>query len=125
MLVRELGSGSRRVIEKALHTAGFKSKDLQIRMELDSTEGLLSAVEAGLGVTFVSRWAVRNQLALGTLKLARVRGLELSRRFSLAYPAGPEPGGSVGAFRQFLLQSGNNQDPQLNSAGGLRPWDRS
>jgi DNA-binding transcriptional LysR family regulator len=103
MLVRELGSGSRRVIEQALHTAGFKSKDLQIRMELDSTEGLLSAVEAGLGVTFVSRWAVRNQLALGTLKLAHVTGLKLSRRFSLAYAAGPEPGGSVGAFRSFLL----------------------
>lgn len=72
-------------------------------MALDTTEGLLSAVEAGLGVTFVSRWAVRNQLALGTLKIARVNGLKLSRCFSLAYPAGPEPSGSVGAFRTFLL----------------------
>jgi DNA-binding transcriptional LysR family regulator len=34
-----------------------------ISMELDSTEGLLSAVEAGLGITFVSKWAVRNQLS--------------------------------------------------------------
>lgn len=103
LLTREYGSGSRRVVEQALAAAGLKSKDLTIRMELDSTEGLLNAVEAGLGVTFVSRWAVRNQLALGTLKLARVRGLVLSRKFSLAYPAGPEPGGSAGAFRSFLL----------------------
>jgi len=72
-------------------------------MELDSTEGLLSAVEAGLGVTFVSRWAVRNQLALGTLKIARVRGVNLSRTLSIAYPAGPEPAGNPGAFRVFLL----------------------
>jgi DNA-binding transcriptional LysR family regulator len=72
-------------------------------MELDSTEGLLSAVEAGLGVTFVSRWAVRNQLSLGTLKLAQVRGLTLSRMFSIAYPAGPEPTGNASAFRSFLL----------------------
>jgi DNA-binding transcriptional LysR family regulator len=103
LLVREFGSGSRRVVEHALAAAGLKSKDLKVSMELDSTEGLLSAVEAGLGVTFVSRWAVRNQLSLGTLKLARVRGLKLSRRFSMAYPAGPEPTGSVGAFRNFLL----------------------
>jgi DNA-binding transcriptional LysR family regulator len=103
LLVREFGSGSRRVVEQALAAAGLKSKDLKISMELDSTEGLLSAVEAGLGVTFVSRWAVRNQLSLGTLKLARVRGLKLSRRFSMAYPSGPEPTGSVGAFRAFLL----------------------
>jgi DNA-binding transcriptional LysR family regulator len=69
----------------------------------DSTEGLLNAVEAGLGITFVSRWAVRNQLTLGTLKIARVRGLKLARRFSMAYPSGPEPTGNVGAFRNFLL----------------------
>jgi len=102
-LTREFGSGSRRVVEQALAEAGLKTKDLMIRMELDSTEGLLHAVEAGLGVTFVSRWAVRNQLALGTLNVAKVEGLALTRRFSLAYPAGPEPSGSIGAFRTFLL----------------------
>lgn len=106
LLVREVGSGSRRVVEQALAAAGLKAKELQIRMELDSTEGLLSAVEAGLGVTFVSRWAVRNHLALGTLRLARVRGLKLSRRFSMAYQAGPEPTGNAGAFRRFLLARG-------------------
>jgi LysR family transcriptional regulator, transcriptional activator of the cysJI operon len=55
------------VVENALTKAGIKKKELNTRMELDST------VEAGFGVTFVSRWTVRNQLALGTLKLARVR----------------------------------------------------
>lgn len=103
LLMREFGSGSRRVVEGALTAAGLKMKDLHISMELDSTEGLLSAVEANLGVTFVSRWAVRNQLALGTLRLARVRGLTLRRKFSMAYPAGPEPTGAVGIFRKFLL----------------------
>ncbi len=103
LLTREFGSGSRRVVERALNKAGIKLRDLKIRMELDSTEGLLSAVEAGLGVAFVSRWAVRNQLALGTLKIARVRGVNLSRTLSIAYPAGPEPAGNPGAFRVFLL----------------------
>jgi hypothetical protein len=54
-------------------------------------------------VTFVSCWAVRNQLALGNLRLARVKGLRPSRTFSLAYPAGPEPAGNAGAFRRFIL----------------------
>jgi DNA-binding transcriptional LysR family regulator len=103
-LMREFGSGSRRVVENALARAGLKTKDLKTRMELDSTEGLLSAVEAGLGVTFVSRWAVRNQLLLGTLKLARVRGLKLSRKFSISYPTGPKPAGIAASFRAFLLE---------------------
>jgi len=103
LLTREFGSGSRRVVEAALAKLGLKKKEIRTTMELDSTEGLLSAVEAGLGVAFVSRWAVRNHIALGTLKLSRVRGLRLSRMFSLAYPAGPPPTGNAGAFRSFLL----------------------
>ena len=116
LLTREFGSGSRRIVEQALAGAGLKIKDLSIRMELDSTEGLLSAVEAGLGVTFVSRWAVRNQLALGTLKLVRVNGLSLSRSFSLAYPAGPEPTGCMGAFRTFLLSHAAAVAPRRSSS---------
>src|SRR5216683_1602746 len=112
LLMREFGSGSRRVVEQALSKAGVKTKDLTISMELDSTEGLLNAVEAGLGITFVSRWAVRNQLSLGTLKIARVHGLKLSRRFSMAYPAGPEPTGIVGIFRTFLLSQAMEMAPK-------------
>ncbi len=113
LLMREFGSGSRRVVENALVQAGLKRKDLKTRMELDSTEGLLSAVEAGLGVAFVSRWAVRNQLTLGTLKLARVRGVTFSRMFSLAYPAGPEPTGNSATFRSFLLDHSLDLAPRV------------
>jgi DNA-binding transcriptional LysR family regulator len=112
LLMREFGSGSRRVVEQALSNAGVKAKELTISMELDSTEGLLNAVEAGLGITFVSRWAVRNQLSLGTLKIARVQELKLSRRFSMAYPAGPAPTGVVGIFRTFLLSQAMEMAPK-------------
>ena len=89
LVTRELGSGSRRIVEQALEEAGLPIKELHLGMTFDSTEGLLSAVEAGLGIAFVSRWAVRNQLALGTLRLARVRGLKLGRMFSIATPRPP------------------------------------
>lgn len=111
LLMREFGSGSRRVVERALTKAGLRKKDLRITMELDSSEALLSAVEAGLGVTFVSRWAVRNQLALHTLAIATVKGLKLSRKFSLAYLAGPEPRAAAGAFRRFILATSPEKSP--------------
>jgi LysR family transcriptional regulator, transcriptional activator of the cysJI operon len=57
MLLRERGSGSRRVVERALKKAGMPLRSLQVTMELDSTEAILSGVEAGLGVGFVSRLA--------------------------------------------------------------------
>jgi len=114
LLMREFGSGSRRVVEQALSSAGLKSKELCIAMEIDSTEGILSAVEVGLGVAFVSRWAVRNQLALNTLKLARLRGVRLARNFSLAYPAGPEPTGAVAAFRETVRTIAQDLTPRAN-----------
>jgi DNA-binding transcriptional LysR family regulator len=113
LLTRELGSGSRRVVELALEKAGLSKKELKATMALDSTEGLLSAVEAGLGVAFVSRWAVRNQIALGSLRIARIRGLKLSRMFSIACPAGPIPGGNAGAFRRFILARSQNAVPRV------------
>ena len=118
LLTRELGSGSRRVVELALAKAGLSKKELRPTMELDSTEGLLSAVEAGLGVTFVSRWAVRNQIALGTLRVVRIRGLKLSRMFSIAYASGPVPGGNAGAFRRFIMARSQNLLPRATASTG-------
>lgn len=111
-VTREHGSGSRRVIKEALQEAGLELKRLRTTMTLDTTEGLLSAVEAGLGVAFVSRWAVRNQLTLGTLKLAYVKGLKLSRVFSVVHRQGAAPKGSAGAFYRFLLSNAHETAPR-------------
>ena len=56
LVMREHGSGSRHVVEQALHKAGLALNSLHIAMELDSTEAILSCVEEGLGVGFVSEW---------------------------------------------------------------------
>ena len=112
LVIRELGSGTRRILEQALEQAGLRLKDLRIGMTADSTEGQLSAVEAGLGIGFVSRWAVRNQLALGTLRIARVKGLKLGRKFSIATHTGPEPTGAAGVFRRFVLERAEQHAPR-------------
>jgi DNA-binding transcriptional LysR family regulator len=120
LVTRELGSGSRRIVEQAMEKAGVAMKNLRLAMTFDSTEGLLSAVEAGLGIGFVSRWAVRNQLALGTLKLARVRGLNLARMFSLATVAGPEPAGIIGTFHRFVLERAEQFTPRTTGRNASR-----
>src|SRR5215469_1183946 len=103
LLMREHGSGSRRVVEKALEKARYKLKSFKKVMELDSTEAIKSAVEAGLGVGFVSLWAISKELELGTLRVSRVNGLTVTRHFTLVSRTGPEPQGPAGAFRGFAL----------------------
>ena len=112
VVTRELGSGSRRIVEHALEMAGVLVRELRVGMTADSTEGMLSAVEAGLGVGFCSRWAVRNQLALETLRVVHVKGLNLSRMFSIVTMAGPEPTGVAGVFRRFVLERAEELTPR-------------
>jgi DNA-binding transcriptional LysR family regulator len=103
LLIREEGSGSRRVVETALEKAGPKLKTFKNVMALDSTEAIKSAVEAGLGVAFVSRWAIHKELELGTLNVVNVDDLRVTRRFALISRTGPAPHGVTGAFRTFAL----------------------
>jgi DNA-binding transcriptional LysR family regulator len=106
LLMREQGSGTRRVVETALAKAGIKLKAFKSVTNLDSTEAIKSAVEAGLGIGFVSRWAISKELELGTLKMAEVQGLSIERHFSLVIRTGPELQGPPNAFRVFALTRG-------------------
>jgi DNA-binding transcriptional LysR family regulator len=104
LLMRERGSGTRRVIEMALERQGIKRNSMRIVMELDSTEAIKSAVEAGLGVGFVSRCAIAKDLRLGTnFKIVAIEGLRIKREFLIAYIKGPEPQGLAHQFRRFLI----------------------
>lgn len=123
MLLRERGSGSRRVVEQALESAGIDLKKLKIAMALDSTEGVVSGAESGLGVAFVSHWAIRNQLRLGTLAAVAVQGVRITRMFSVAYPTGPVPTGIDGKFLHFMTTRA--QDLLLQSLYGRRSWLRA
>ncbi|WP_263366623.1 LysR family transcriptional regulator [Edaphobacter bradus] len=103
LVLREQGSGSRRVVERALKHAGLPLKSLQVAMELDSTEAIISGVEAGLGVGFVSRWSVTKVLRLGSVRVVRIKGLQIVRDFSFVRLAGTEAAGAAAVFQRFAL----------------------
>ncbi|HZU10117.1 MAG TPA: LysR family transcriptional regulator [Pseudacidobacterium sp.] len=103
LLLREQGSGSRRVVEQAIRKAGLSLNQLHIAMELDSTEAILSGVEAGLGLGFVSEWAIAKALRLGAVSLVRVEGLEIRRHLMLVRKSGPLPAGPTAFFWRFAL----------------------
>ncbi|MDQ7095074.1 LysR family transcriptional regulator [Desulfosporosinus sp. PR] len=58
MIAREVGSGTRKVIELALSERGFDPDNLNITMELGSTHAIKQVVAAGLGMTIISALTV-------------------------------------------------------------------
>ncbi len=103
LLLRERGSGSRRVVERALKKVGLPLRLLNVAMELDSTEAIISGVEAELGVGFVSRCAVGKVLRLGTVRVVPVEGVKIMRDFSFVRLAGSEIRGAAAAFQRFAM----------------------
>lgn len=98
-IVRERGSGTRRVADEALAAAGIT---LRIGLQLASTEAIKQMVAAGLGLAVVSRAAIADQVALGRLAILPVQGVSLTRRFTELRVAGREPSAAAAAFRRTL-----------------------
>lgn len=104
LIMRERGSGTRQVVENALKKAGVKLSELNIVMELDSTEAIKSVVEANLGIGFVSRWGLRREIELGTLKIIKIKNLEIKRQFQFIYPRTPRLAGAAKTFHRYTRQ---------------------
>ena len=64
---REDGSGTRSVVESFLEKHGVDEHALNRPFELGSTEAIKGAVQAGMGISIVSRATVSHELALGLL----------------------------------------------------------
>ncbi|NNN05924.1 MAG: LysR family transcriptional regulator [Elusimicrobia bacterium] len=99
LLWRERGSGTRAVVERALGHAGGRRRGSAGDVELGGTEAIKSAAAAGLGVGFVSRWALQGDAA-GRLAILLVPGLSIRRVFRWVLPAAALSG-TAAVFRDF------------------------
>ncbi|MBM7563522.1 selenium metabolism-associated LysR family transcriptional regulator [Paenibacillus sacheonensis] len=81
IVLREQGSGTRLVMEEQLRAKKMDIADLKIVMELGSTGAVKSAVEAGLGISFVSASSVKHEVALGLIQTIPIRDVQFKRQF--------------------------------------------
>jgi DNA-binding transcriptional LysR family regulator len=108
LLIREEGSATRQATERALREAGVT---LRPAMELDHTETIKRAVMAGLGVAFVSRYAVEDEVRSGRLRILTVQRMRIRRHFHVIYDERRPLSASARAFIAFLEASGQMPDP--------------
>lgn len=83
IVLREAGSGTRSFFEKAIAKAGLSLSDLMVAAQMGSSLAVLMAVRSQVGVGFISRRALMDDLAAGRLVELDVEGLDLKRQFYL------------------------------------------
>ena len=81
-ILREQGSGTRATAEQALEQARIAPN---VGMELGSNGAIKHAVESGLGVAIISRWAITLEVRTGRLVMLDVLGFPLERQWSILY----------------------------------------
>ena len=90
------------VTERALQRAGVR---FQPAMELDHTEAIKQAVMAGLGVAFISIYAVRDEIATRRLHALRLRGVRVQRHFHVIHHEARRITASARAFMDVLARA--------------------
>ena len=115
-VMREAASGSRWSLEKAARKAGAK---LIVAMELGSNGAIKHAVESGLGLAVISRFACTLELSSGRLVELDVRGFPIRRDWHIVHLRRRKLPTSVSAFIEFLKDtSWLSRD---GSRGRIRP----
>ena len=82
LILRERGSAGREVLDGILAAGEISVKPL---WESVSNEAVLEGVKAGLGLSLLPYYLVRDSLEKGQVKEFSIRGLALSRKFSVIY----------------------------------------
>jgi DNA-binding transcriptional LysR family regulator len=107
LVLREKGSGTLEVLEKALRSAGFSLKDLNVRIYLGSSEGIKSYLQEAPCCSIVSIRTVAKEVASGQLRVIKIADCNLKRELSFAHLQGPaEP--LPAFFMQFVTKLKRN-----------------
>jgi len=117
-VMREAASGSRASFEKAARKAGAK---MTMAMELGSNGAIKHAVESGLGLAVLSRYACALELASGRLVELSVRGFPIRRDWHIVHLKKRKLPAPVHAFIAFL--KGTSWLSRNGSRGTRPPTD--
>ncbi len=99
-VAREPGSGTRGATEVFFQAHGMT---LRVAMEMNKNEAIKQAVEAGLGLSVVSRHAVTQELAAHRLAILNVEGFPIRRQWHLVHRRNKHFSVAADAFARFVL----------------------
>ncbi|HNX27838.1 MAG TPA: selenium metabolism-associated LysR family transcriptional regulator [Syntrophomonadaceae bacterium] len=103
-IFREKGSGTRKAAEELLLSNGIRNDALNIYLEAGSTEAVLAAVEAGMGIAIVSSWAIKRLDAHRRIRSLIIDDANAKRSFYVIYPKQKTRRKSVEAFLSYIKQ---------------------
>ncbi len=110
IILRELGSGTRHIVEKALKENDYSLNNLNIVACVEDNETIKKFTELGIGISFISEKAIEKEITNGALKKFRLKGINLTRKFYLIYHKNRQLSPLNLTFKEFILNYINKQN---------------
>ena len=107
-ILREPESGTRKVFSRILTENSLKENDLREVAEIGSTAAIKEAIKAGIGISILSRCALRDDINCGKLVAVTVQGQKFEQPFSLVQRKNREISPVASVFLEYLY---DNDDP--------------
>ncbi|MBU6228087.1 MAG: LysR family transcriptional regulator [Cyanobacteria bacterium REEB459] len=111
----------RKVIDQVLTQCGIETRRLKVEMELNSIEAIKTAVQAGLGVAFVSNSAIEKELQMGVLHRSKIDAVIVNRTLSVIFNPNRYRSKAAEAFTEEILPQFTNLPLHLRKEGGEKP----
>jgi DNA-binding transcriptional LysR family regulator len=90
LILRERGSGTRKIFENKVRELGYTIEELNIYMEIGDILALLSLVESDLGCTIISKEVTRFFEKFLKIKSIPLDNLRIERSFNFVYLESPQ-----------------------------------
>jgi DNA-binding transcriptional LysR family regulator len=100
-ICREPGSATRAVVERNLRELNLP---LEAAVELGNPEAVKQAVIGGLGIAFLSKFAIEMELKAKSLIAVKIRGVRINRELKIIHPKGRHLGRAVIALIEAAQQ---------------------
>ncbi len=101
LITRESGSGTRTTIEK------YSGLTFNSDLEINSNEAIVEAVQAGLGIGFVSKHTVGLELKNGIIKQMNVDKFPITRQWYVVHHDKNKLSPMADRFKKFLVEHNN------------------
>ena len=104
LLTREIGSGTRITIER------FTGLNFNSEIQINSNEAIVEAVQAGLGIGFVSMHSVSLQLKNKIIKQLNVEPFPIIRKWHIVHHADAELSPIARRFKQYIIDNTQSEE---------------
>lgn len=101
-IIRNEDSNTRQTFEDEVNKLGLSIEEFNVVAEMGSTDSVIAAVEAGLGISVVSSLAAQSAKKYNRVQILQIKDFHVTRKFYLSYLIDNKNSPTISTFNSFV-----------------------